>query len=339
MVNVGVIGLGMMGLTHLDVYAKMDGVRVVAIADKDQDRLHGRTRAAGNIDGQAQGGFNFDAVEKYEDALRLIRHKKIDVVDVCLPTHLHLDFSRKALRTGKHVLIEKPLARTGSDALKILRAAQSAKGLAMPAMCMRFWPGWTWLKQVVSEKTYGRVLAATFRRVASHPGGPFYENGDLCGGAVLDLHIHDTDFVQHLFGIPQAVSSVGYKKITNQIDHIVTQYHYEDVPLVTAEGSWTMSPGYAFSMRYNVVFEHATAEFDLAADPVLTLYRQGADPEPIDMPEGMGYEREIAYFIDCVRQNKPPETVTLEDAYRSVKIVEFEAKSVDSRRPVKVRVG
>lgn len=338
MINVGVVGLGMMGLTHLDAYAQMEDVKVFAIADKDQDRLHGRTRAAGNIDGQAQGGFDFDSANKYEDAMKLIRHKKVDVVDICLPTHLHLDFARKALRAGKHVLIEKPLARTGSDALKIVRAAERAKGFAMPAMCMRFWPGWTWLKEAVSEKTYGKVLAATFRRAASHPGGPFYENGDLCGGAVLDLHIHDTDFIQYLFGVPQAVSSSGYRKVTNQVDHIVTQYHYDDVPLVSAEGSWTMSKGYDFAMRYNVVFENATAEFDLAKNPVLTLYQNDAEPKAIELPEGMGYDLEIAYFIDCVRQSRAPRTVTLEDAYRSVKIAEFESKSVDSRKPVKVRV-
>ena len=225
MINVGVIGLGMMGLTHLDVYSKLEGVEVFAIADKDRDRLHGKAQAAGNIEGQAQGGFDFEAVQKYEDAEKLIHHKKIDVVDICLPTHLHLIFARKVLRAGKHVLIEKPLARTAADAKKLVRSAQSAKGLAMPAMCMRFWPGWTWLKKAVSEGTYGKVLSATFRRVAEHPGGPFYERGELCGGAVLDVHIHDTDFVQFLFGVPEAVSSVGYSKLTGEVDHLVTQYH------------------------------------------------------------------------------------------------------------------
>jgi len=277
-------------------------------------------------------------VQKYEDAEKLIHHKKIDVVDICLPTHLHLIFARKVLRAGKHVLIEKPLARTAADAKKLVRSAQSAKGLAMPAMCMRFWPGWTWLKKAVSEGTYGKVLSATFRRVAEHPGGPFYERGELCGGAVLDVHIHDTDFVQYLFGVPEAVSSVGYSKLTGEVDHLVTQYHYPDVPIVTAEGGWTMTKGFGFSMRYTVVFERATAVFDLSAEHVLMLYEQGQEAQPIEMEEGMGYEHEIRYFLDCVKAGRAPETVTLEDAYRSVRIVQFEAKSVESRKPVKVRV-
>ena len=53
------------------------------------------------------------------------------------------------------------------------------------------------------------MLSASFRRVASHPGGPFYSDGARCGGAALDLHIHDTDFVQYCFGMPTSVTSFG----------------------------------------------------------------------------------------------------------------------------------
>ncbi len=340
MTNVGVIGLGMMGMTHLDAYTRLASggdVRVVAVADLDEARRTGKTQAGGNIEGQAKGGFDFGSVKQYADAAELIADDEIDLVDVCLPTPAHAKFAIQALEAGKHVLIEKPLARTAEQAQQIADAAGKAKGLAMCAMCMRFWPGWTWLKDAVDDQTYGKVRAATFRRVANHPGGAFYEDGDACGGGVLDLHIHDTDFVRHLFGTPDAVTSRGYSQITDKVDHVVTQYHYADVPLVVAEGGWAMSAGFGFKMQYTVNFERATAVFDIGSETPLMLYEPGKEAHAVKLPGGMGYEHEIAYFLDCIRDGTPPRRVTLEDAAASVRLVEDEVRSVESGKTVACR--
>ena len=336
MIKVGVIGLGMMGNTHLDVYAKRTDVQVVAISDANPDRLSGKERAVGNVEGQAQGSFDINTVKKYAEGKDLIRDKSVEVVDICLTTPLHLEFVKRALKAGKHVLVEKPMARTYRDAAKMAALAAKSDRAVMVAQCMRFWPGWTWLKEAVEKKTYGNVLAATFRRLGSHPGGPFYENGALCGGGALDLHIHDTDFVQYLFGMPKAVRSVGYTRITGETDHIATRYEYDHVPMVIAEGGWAMAKGYGFTMQYLVNFENATARFDIGTPNPLTLMANGR-AEPVSLSPGMGYEYEIAYFLECVRNGVKPTTVTPEDAANSVKIVEAEVKSVRSGRPVKIK--
>jgi predicted dehydrogenase len=334
MFNVGVIGLGMMGCTHLDVYSRHANVKVTAVSDLNPNRLSGREKAAGNIDGQAQGGFDLKGadVRRHPEGMDLIHDPNVQIVDICLWTPLHLDYAKAALAAGKHVLVEKPVARTYAQAQELAAAAEQARGLAMCAMCMRFWPGWTWLKDAVDQKTYGDVLAATFRRVAQHPGGPFYSDGEACGGALLDLHIHDTDFVQYLFGVPEAVSSAGYSSITSEADHVVTRYHYPDVPIVVAEGGWTMSPGFGFSMRYSVNFQGATAVFDLGAANPLMLYVPGQKPQAVSLPAGMGYEHEINYFLDCVQKNSPPRIVTIADAALSVCIAEAEQRSIQSGR-------
>ncbi len=333
-VKVGVVGLGMMGMTHLDVYSKRQDVQVVAIADRNEDLLTGKAQAKGNIEGQAQGSFDFQGVKKYTEGLDLINDPDIDVVDICLPTFLHLEYGKATLQAGKHLLLEKPLARTSADAKALVDAAANAKGLAMPAMCMRFWPGWTWLKKAVTQETYGKVKGAQFRRVSNHPGGGFYQNGELCGGALLDLHIHDTDFIQYLFGMPKQVFSRGYSKATNEPDHLVTQYIYDDIPLVVAEGGWAMSDKFPFTMQYTVNFENATVCFDISKDKPLMLCEGDKEPVDVDLEEGMGYEHEINYFIDCVKVNKQPTIVTLEDAYRSVLIAEAEGRSIKEGLPV-----
>jgi predicted dehydrogenase len=332
MVKVGVIGLGMMGNTHLDAYAKRKDVQVVAVSDLNPERLSGKQKAAGNVEGQAKGSFDLQApgLKRYAEGSDLIADPNVELVDICLQTPQHAEYGIKALQAGKHVLLEKPVVRHHSEAAALLAAAKKAKGFVMVAQCMRFWPGWTWLKDAVSKGTYGRVLAAHFRRVAAHPGGPFYSNGKACGGAILDLHIHDTDFVQFLFGMPKSVSSAGYSKPTESIDHVLTRYDYgSGGPLVFAEGGWAMAPGFGFSMTYTVNFQNATAVFDLArgAKP-LRLIVAGQEPKDLDLDPGMGYDYEIAYFVDCIQKKQAPSVVTLDDAVRSVQIVEAEVASV-----------
>ena len=110
--KVGVIGLGSMGSTHLDIYSQIIEVEVVAVADPNKSRLDGSSRAEGNISGQAQGSVVGIEAKKYLDGMDLIDDPDIELVDICVGTNLHFVFVEAALAKGKHVLVEKPLART-----------------------------------------------------------------------------------------------------------------------------------------------------------------------------------------------------------------------------------
>lgn len=337
MVRVGVVGLGMMGLTHLDVYRTMENVKIAAICDSDPARLSGQAQAAGNLDGLAQNSIaDLEDVQRSSDIYELIGSPEIDLIDICLPTDMHLKFGREVLKAGQHLMMEKPFARNTADAFALADAAKAAKGITFVGHCMRFWPGWTWLKEAIDDQRFGKLCGVHFRRVASHPGGPFYVDGDRCGGAALDLHIHDTDFVQFCFGMPKAVQSYGYSKITNHPDHLWTRYEYDDIPLVTAEGCWAMAAGYPFNMGFTANFEQATAVYDLGAEHHLMLYESGKDPQPVEISSLMGYTLEIAYMIDCIEKGRQPARVTVDDAARTVKIVEAEIESVRSGRRVEL---
>ncbi len=326
MIRIGVMGLGMMGVTHLDAYAKRNDCIVAAVSDKLPERLHGQQKAAGNVDGQAQGSFDLSMTRKYTEGMDLINDPDLDVIDICLPTHLHIDYALATLNSGKHLLIEKPLARTYADAKRLADAADKARGIAMTAMCLRFWPGWTHLKDAVANQTYGKCLAVHFRRMASHPGGGFYSNGDLSGGAALDLHIHDTDFAHYLFGVPKSVYTAAYSVVTNQPDHLVTHYRYETGPMVTAEGSWCMSAGFPFKMQFTANFERASLIYDFPGDNPLTLVENGK-ATPVPLEAGMGYDHEIGYFLNCVQSARRPERVTMQQAADTIRIVEAEVRS------------
>jgi predicted dehydrogenase len=334
MIRIGIIGLGMMGRTHYEAYQEIDGAQVVAIADVDEKRAGGDLAGtAGNVIAGGLQRLPMDRIRGTTDYNRLLADSEVDVVDVCLTTTQHVEVATAALRAGKHVICEKPLARTSGEGEKIAAAAGSARGFFMPAMCMRFWPQWVWLKHAVDERRYGKVLSATFRRVSSMPPG-WYSDGRISGGAALDLHIHDSDFVQSLFGMPTGVWSRGYSKTSGEIDHLTTQYFYDAIPHVQAEGGWCFADGFGFSMRYTVNFENATADYDLArGDQPLLLTREGKT-EAVECAAGYGYVGELRYFVECVRRNERPTVVTAEDGVRSLRIVEAEVQSIRSGRLV-----
>jgi len=335
MLKVGIIGLGMMGRTHYEAYQKIGGVEVAAIADTNSARAEGDlTGTGGNV---LQGGLQrlpMDKIKGAQDYRQLLAMKDLDIIDICTRTPQHAEMAVAALEAGKHVLCEKPLGRTVADAQRISDAAAKAKGFFMPAMCIRFWPEWAWAKEAVKSGRYGKVLSAHFRRVASFPGG-WYKDGDASGGAILDLHIHDADFVYYLFGMPKGVYSRGYNKPTNQIDHVVTQYLYDDVPAVVAEGSWALADGYGFTMRYTINFERATADYDLGRADTLLLSHEGKS-QPVRVEGGTGYEAELRYFVDCVRQGEKPSVVSAADALPGLKIVAAEGKSIREGQIVKL---
>ena len=331
--KVGVIGLGSMGSTHLDIYSQISEVEVVAVADLKKSRLDGSSRAEGNISGQAQGSVVGFEAKQYLDGMDLIDDPDIELVDICVGTNLHFVFVEAALAKGKHVLVEKPLARTYDEAKKIVELALNSSTYIMSAMCLRYWPAWVWLKKVIDSKKYGRCLSLTCKRQTSHPPGTFYSNDDECGGALLDLHVHDTDFINYCFGMPKAVFSQGYKGPSGGIDHVATHYIYDqsqNAPLVTAEGTWTMQEGYGFNMSYTANFEKATACYLLDDEETLTLFRSSYEPEIIKLDEGMGYEFEIRSFVDEILRGEKSDMTLLNQAAKSIAIIEAEQVSIRS---------
>ena len=337
-VNIGIVGLGFMAATHIKAYRQVPGVRIVALCNPSGRHLDGDfSKVTGNVGDNQPVVLDMTGVkatQKFED---LLHDSDIHAIDICAPTAAHHDLSVAALQAGKHVLCEKPLARSARVAREIAAAASQAKGIFMPAMCMRFWPGWGWLEEVIEERTYGKVLSARFRRVAEPPGWgqKNFFNGAESGGALFDLHIHDTDFVQFCFGRPSRVFSTGYSKFSGAIDHVVTQYEVASGAIVHAEGSWAMAKGFGFSMSYTVNFEKATADYDLARGPeALRLAVEGHPLKIVECPGPDGYIREMQHFIDSIRTGKPPSVVTCADAVSAVEICEAEEKSVLTRAPV-----
>jgi predicted dehydrogenase len=313
--GIGIVGLGFMGRTHLEAWqaAAADGLpcRLTAVADPNAERRAGRIPALGNLELGAEDKALFDPAEVrgYETAAELFADPEVHLVSICTPTPSHVDLALAALAAGKHVLVEKPVDLDPARIHDLANAAEAAGRICMPAMCLRFWPGWDWLIEAVASGEFGAVRSASFRRLGTLPAwsSGFYADLERSGGALCDLHVHDVDMVLRLFGRPEEIQATG------DLMHVTALYRYaEGPPHVSAEGSWAQAPGTPFRMRYVVNFEKATADYDIGRDEPLLLCREGR-AEPLSLAGHTGYDGEVRHILGAAR-GEHPLAVTLADA-------------------------
>lgn len=323
-IGVGIIGLGFMGRTHLGAYAAAEGCEARAVFDPAM-----RAAPAGNLV-TAGGGVDeiLARLPREASVEALLARADIDLVSICTPTDTHVGLVRAAIAARKHVLVEKPTALDANAIDALAREADAAGVLAMPAHCMRFWPAWAWMAKAVREQRYGRVKHALFRRLGARPAWSqdFYLDVARSGGAAVDLHIHDADFVRFCFGEPSAVEASGSRM------HVRARYRYPDGTVVEAEGAWFDNPSFAFTMTARIECERGTMDFSIGRDPELTV-TQGAASSAIvagrDYPNGSGYDAEVSELLAAIRSGARAAPVTLADAAATQRLLDREIALLD----------
>ena len=339
MIRVGIIGFGFMGRMHFRCWrARRDAV-VTAICDTDAAAVKNTGRPPGNIAGAACAADLRD-VAVYADPEAMFARERLDAVSIAVPSHLHAAWTVRALEAGVHVLCEKPMALTRADGQRMMEAAEKRKAVLQIGHCIRFWPEYAKAKEIVESGRYGRVIAASFLRLsatARTKQGSWFDDEERSGGMVFDLHIHDTDFIQSLFGIPESVCSHGARMPTGGLAHIVTHYRYPDAALVTAEGGWAMTPSCGLHMRFTLVLENAVLAFDYAQTPALKVFPLDGEPYAPELPPGDAYAREIDHFVRAVRGDRTAAVITPRQAWNSLAIAEAERESARQEgRPIHV---
>jgi len=328
-----------MGRMHYKCYKALENARVVAVCDLNPNIEEDTKRAIGNI-GEAEEAIDFNSLQLYTDYEKMLKEAKLDAVSITLPTYLHADFSIKALQAGLNVLCEKPMALNVQDCERMIAQANRSGKVLQIGHCVRFWPEYAKAKEIIDSGKYGKVIAATFQRLGAAPAWSadnWFMNEERSGGVALDLHIHDTDFVQYIFGLPRAVSSLGAKGPGGELLHIATQYLYDDDKAVIAEGSWAMTPSFGFEMSFNIALETATIVYDLTRQPSFKICPAEGQSITAEVEKSDGWFVEIAHFVKTISGQKVEPITTLEQSLNSVKIVEAEKESIRKRQKVSIR--
>jgi len=334
MLRIGIVGFGFMGRMHFGNWSKLPDAAVVAICDGNADVLKNADEAVGNIEGLPET-IDLSQTHFYSDYEQMLKSEQLDAVSITLPTCLHKDFSIMALEAGVHVLCEKPMALTLDECDEMTAAANAAGRELMIAHCIRFWPEYAKTKEIIDSGKYGKVLAATFRRLSISPtwsSDNWLMDDSRSGGMVLDLHIHDTDFVHFVFGMPKAVCSHG-TIAGNSIGHILTRYDYGNESTITAEGSWLMSSSFGFEMSFNIALEKATILYDCTREPLFKVCPADGGAFTPDVETGDGYLLEITHFAKKIQGKETAAVINLAQSKKSIQIARAEQKSVlESKR-------
>ena len=316
MKRIGIIGLGFMGGVHLKNWQLQQTAQVVAVCNKRP--IAGRSKS-GNIQAGSDK-LNLEGASFYTELADMLSNEELDAVSIALPTYLHKEVSVQCLEAGLHVLCEKPMALTLEDCDSMIAAAHKAGRHLMIAHCIRFWPEYIWVKKAVEEGQYGNVLAADFTRLTHAPAwdsDSWFADTDKSGGVALDLHIHDLDYIQYLFGEPEAIGSQCARYENGVLGHIQTWLDYPDTGMVSATASWMMPESFGFDMAFKVLFERAAAILD---GGVLKVYPVDGDVFEPELKAGDGYQGEIEYFAQLISGNNEETLITPEQTRESVRM-------------------
>ena len=347
MINVGIVGIGFMGMIHYLAYERTKGAKVRAIVTRDEKKLAGDWRSIKGNFGPPGTMMDLKGVAGYRALDALLDDPKIDVVDICLPPAMHAQAAVRALKAGKHVFCEKPIAVSMADATRMVRVARSSGKQLLIGHVLPMFPEYNFVVEAARKGRYGRFLGGHFKRIISDPKWiPDFYDPQTVGGPLVDLHIHDAHFIRLLCGMPTGVFSRGRMR-GDVVEMVTTQFLFDDPALVvTATSGVINQQGRAFTHAYEVYFERATLLFDFAVldgqprltTPVTVLSADGKVSRP-DLGAGDpidAFASEVKELVKSVRTGDPSTLLAGDLALDALALCHKQTDSVRKGRLVKV---
>ena len=311
--GVAVIGTGFWGRNHARVFKELEETELLAVCDINAERAKNVAKQFG--------------VRAYTSMGKLLKRKDVEAVSNCVWSLNLAKETLKALKAGKHVLVEKPMATNVKQAEKLLETAEE-EGLHLSVgFLMRFIPGIQHMKNAIEDKTIGNLVCATAKRVSEWPE----RIGDV--GVVKDIAIHDIDIIRYLFGEePIAVyaktGSMKYKKFEDYAQIMLT---FEGGKSAFIESNW-LTPyktrtlvvtGSKAIMKLDYITQELTIE-----DAKKTIQPRYPWQEPLKL--------ELQHFANCILKKEKP-LITGTDGLKALQIAEAALKSSATGRAVKLR--
>jgi predicted dehydrogenase len=317
--RVGIVGSGNMGEGHMKAFLTVPGVKIVALADERPERL-------------AQLQAQYDIPYTFTDFNELTRHDEIDIVSIATPNKFHAPAATDALEHGKHVLCEKPLARSAAEAEAMVRAAIQSKRVLKTCFNWRERADAQTLKRYINEGHLGHIYYAKayWMRRSGIPGmGGWFTNKELAGGGpLIDLGVHVLDMAMYFLGEPNVlgVSASVYAELgprgrgawaTNIWNPADGKYEVEDLAsafirldngvTLTLEASWAYYGAHGDDFGVHLHGVDGGAEINVknyAWDDTLRIYTDVAGQPSVIAPklyETKGHQVVIRDFCAVIR--------------------------------------
>ncbi|MBI3991452.1 MAG: Gfo/Idh/MocA family oxidoreductase [Candidatus Omnitrophica bacterium] len=305
-VKIGIIGLGI-GRWHLKSFLTTRGAEVIALCDANQNRL----KALAD---------EIKINRRYQNINAILKDKDIDAVSICLPNFLHAEVAVAALKSGKHVLCEKPLADNLSNAQKIAKTAEKSRKKCMVAMKFRFTPEAHYISGLLKKGKLGEVYYGYTHYLRPTDGIPtgagnwFIQKEKSGGGALIDNGVHLLDVNWYLMGCPKPVYVFGstYAKFGPYVEAIRNNFNVEDFGcgLIKFENGTTIYLDNAWaSMVGETIIGLRICGTKGGATmwpfSVVNLKNNKTIPETPDL-SNRKYQTQFEHFVECILNDSEP---------------------------------
>jgi predicted dehydrogenase len=326
MLNLGIAGMGYMGRVHLEASRQVPGVQVLAVATLEPEKIRA----------------TYPGLMIYPSYPELLRDDHLDAVIICLPTDLHEEATVKAAEHGRHILCEKPMGLDAASAQRVLQAAQAHGRILMVAHVLRFWPQYARIKELIEAGEVGSIRSVSAYRLSKFPDwSDWFRNPARSGGCLLDLQVHDVDFVHWILGHPQSVYTVGTRTAPGSWDHVHTTLKYPQAQ-ASLEASSLMPSSWPFTTGIYVLGTEGALEYTFRvganiqeraqASHFFRLYKSdGAVSEPAASTDD-AFVAQLRYFTHCVAQRQPPSFCPPEETCQVMQVMTASRQSAESGR-------
>jgi len=330
-IRVAVVGAGNVAqIAHLPAYRSHPDVEVSALVDDDIVKAKKVAR-------------QFGVKRIYEDLTDMLKKEDVEAVDVCTPNYLHAPMSIAALRSGRHVLCEKPLARNATEARSMVETAKKCKKILMVAMNNRFRRDVEMLQKFIKRGALGDVqlVKAGWRRTAQdwHGRDWFIDQHKSGGGALVDLGLPKMDLAIWIAGLKKptrvSCSVFGNKGRRGVEDSACAMVNFAGGSCLILEVTWNL-----LEAKDHTYFEVYGSRGGANLHPLRIhreLHGQLVNVTPaIDKQKNYykeSYQREINHFVECVQKKREPLTTGAE-ALRVLKILDAMYESASCGREV-----
>lgn len=316
-VRIGIVGVGWVAqVVHLPTLLRMPEAEVVAICDRDK----ARARLVGE---------KFGITKQYTDVAQMLEHEQLDAVDVCTSTDAHKDVTIAALKAGKNVLVEKPIARTYAEAVAMADTARETRRKLMVGMNHRFRPDSMILKSFIEGKELGKIYYTRvgWLRQRTFDQGWITQKEKSGGGVFIDQGIVMLDMALWMMGYPQVVrlNAAHYHNKTRKVeDTSVVTLTLNTGATVNIEVSWSMC------LDQDIYYCYLHGGDGSASLSPMKIYKElhgslvNLAPSKIDPPQHIfkrSYENELKHFLGAVRDLHPVIS-TADEAVQRMKIVD-----------------
>jgi len=310
--NVAVIGCGSWGKNHARVYNNIKGANLLAVADLNK-----------SVAEEIGKRYNIDW---YTNSDEVLDRSDIEAVSLCTPTLTHADIALTAIKTGKHILVEKPMTNTLEEAKNLIKAADVQGVYLAVGFVERFNPAVNETIKKISNGEIGDVILAHARRVSRRP----LRIGDV--GVIKDLAIHDIDIVNQLFDVEAEEVFATAGNIAHQFeDYANIVIRFKDNRNAFIETNW-LTPR---KVRRLIVtgtkglinVEYITQEITIENDEgIYQPFIESREPLLLEL-EG---------FVNSILHDEQPQPTGL-DGLKALNICEAALQSAKTGLPVRIQ--